>query len=75
MKNLLAEMIRYGVSASDIQKTIGCSTKTVRNKLDGVSVFSVTEAIKIRDIFFPGLRVEYLFAQANEIQDTEQRGA
>ena len=35
MKNLLAEMARYGVSRYDIQKLLGCSEATVRNKLSG----------------------------------------
>jgi len=42
----------------------------VTNKLSDNTAFSVSEAIKIRDTFFPGLRIEYLFAQANELQDS-----
>ena len=62
MKNLCAEMTRYGVSNSDIQLLLGCSLKTVQNKTSGVTEFSVAEAMKIRDYYFPGLRIEYLFA-------------
>ncbi len=70
MRNLSAEMARYGVSNMDIQSLLGCSSKTVTNKLSDNTAFSVSEAIKIRDTFFPGLRIEYLFAQANELQDS-----
>ena len=63
MRNLRAEMIRYGVSSSDIQALLSCTDKTVKNRLDGVSEFSVGDSMKIRDTFFPGLRLEYLFAQ------------
>lgn len=70
MRNLSAEMARYGVSNMDIQALLGCSQKTVTNKLSDNTAFSVSEAIKIRDTFFPGLRIEYLFAQANELQDS-----
>lgn len=66
MKNLCAEMTRYGVSNNDIQTVLGCSLslKTVQNKVSGATEFSVVEAMKIRDQFFPGLRIEYLFANA-----------
>lgn len=70
MRNLSAEMARYGVSNMDIQALLGCSQKTVTNKLSDNTAFSVGEAIKIRDTFFPGLRIEYLFARADEIQDS-----
>lgn len=69
MRNLSAEMARYGVKNADIQKLLSCTDKTVRNKIDGVTEFSVAEALKIRDVFFPGLRVEYLFATADEVRD------
>lgn len=67
MQNLVAEMARYGVKNSDIQDLLGCTEKTVRNKLNGVTEFSVAEALKIRDTFFSGLRVEYLFASTDKI--------
>lgn len=66
MKNLSAEMARYGISNADIQSLLGCSNKTVTNKLTDSTTFSVNEAIKIRDTFFPGLRIEYLFALAEQ---------
>ena len=41
--------------------------------IDGVTEFSVAEALKIRDTFFPGLRVEYLFATADEMKEERKR--
>lgn len=70
MKNLSAEMARYGVSNADIQALLGCSSKTVTNKLTDSTAFSIGEALKIRDTFFPGLRIEYLFARADPAQDS-----
>ena len=67
MKNLLAEMARYGVSKYDIQKLLGCSEATVRNKLSGESEFTVPEALKIRNSYFIGFRVEYLFVRARVV--------
>lgn len=66
MKNLSAEMARYGVSNIDIQNLLSCTDKTVRNKINGVTEFSVREAMKIRDVFFPGMKIEYLFAGADD---------
>lgn len=68
MKNLMAEMARYGIRSSDIQQILGCVGKTVTNKLNGETEFSVNEALKIRDSFFPGMRIEYLFADDCENQ-------
>lgn len=65
VKNLSAEMARFGVGVSDLQSLLNCTDKTVRNKLSGVTEFSVKEALNIRDSFFPGLRIEYLFAQSD----------
>ncbi len=71
MKNLSAEMSRYGVRNTDIKKLLACSEKTVTNKLNGASEFSVSEAMQIRDMFFPGMRLEYLFSSAPS-QQTEK---
>ena len=66
MRNLSAEMARYGVTNADIQRLLSCTDKPVRNKIGGMSEFSISEAFKIRDTFFPSLRVEYLFSSADE---------
>lgn len=67
MRNLSAEMARFGVTNSDIQAVLACSGKTVTNKIGGATEFSVGEAIKIRDAFFPGLRIGYLFASTDPV--------
>lgn len=61
MKNLKAEMVRFGISNSDIQSLLKCSAKTATNKLNGKTDFTVPEAFKIRKKFFPSLTLEYLF--------------
>jgi len=53
MRNLLAEMARYNVTAKDIQSILAYNERTILNKLKGKSEFSVSDAIKIRDTFFP----------------------
>ena len=62
LRNLEAEMVRFGVTKSDIRRVLNCSDKTVDNKLSGATAFTVPEALKIRDTFFEGFRIEYLFA-------------
>jgi predicted transcriptional regulator len=62
MKNLLAEMARYGVTVKDIQDVLGCTEKTARNKLGESTEFSFPETLKIRNKFFQGMKLEYLFA-------------
>lgn len=66
MKNLAAEMARFGISNADIQAILSCSRNTVINKLNDTTEFSVSEAIKIRDALFPGMRIEYLFSASND---------
>ena len=68
MRNLSAEMARYGVRNVDIQNLLSCTDRTVKNKIDGVTECTVAEALNIRDTFFPGLRVEYLFPTADEMK-------
>lgn len=60
-RNLKAEMIRHGVDEADIAKGLGISDRTFRNKISGRTEFGVKQAIQIRDSFFPGMDVEYLF--------------
>ena len=63
MKNLEDEMTRYGVSIADIQKAIGCkSKKAAWNKVRGKTAFTILEALKIRNSFFLGYAIDYLFA-------------
>ena len=69
MKNLVAEMARYGVRISDIQNLLNCSERTVRNKLNNERDFTIPEALKIRNTFFPGMSIEYLFATEPEGED------
>lgn len=73
MQNLVAEMARYGISVADMKNILSCSEKTVRNKLVGLTEFSVGDAMKVRDTFFAGMTIEYLFASSEPIRDTGQQ--
>lgn len=62
-KNLEAEMIRRSVSREGIADFLNQSYNTVCKKMRGDAVFDLDEAFAIRDRFFPGCNLEYLFAK------------
>lgn len=67
--NLIAELVKKGVQpravAKDIARTIGVSEKTARNKINGITEWTLPEAVKINEVYFSGaLSVEYLFQQS-----------
>jgi hypothetical protein len=67
MRNLQAEMSRNGVTVADIQSLLGCAEKTARNKINSDrGEFTISEALKVRDTFFTGMRIEYLFATGDD---------
>lgn len=64
MKNLKAEMARYGVTAAAIAKVLKIHRNSASNKINGKSSFTIEEAIEIRTVFFPTLSLDYLFANS-----------
>lgn len=63
LKNLAAEMARRGVTKHDIGTLIFATWRSVHRRIMGEAEFSVTDAVKIRDKFFPDFSVEYLFSK------------
>ena len=61
LSNLKKAMLDKGISAAAIAALIGTTEKTVNNKLNGVTDFTLREAIKIRDNLFPEYDLYYLF--------------
>ncbi len=64
--NLIAEMVKKGYAADQVPKilaiTLGCTEKTVRNKLNNVTDFTFSEVIKINEKFFEDeFDLKYLF--------------
>ena len=62
MNNLKAEMTRNNIAFSDLARTIGKTERSVRDKASGRAVFTLPEALQVRDVFFKGMSLEYLFA-------------
>lgn len=61
LENLRAEMTRYGVSVDDLHKVINKTVRATREKVAGRSPFTIQEAQAIRNAFFVGMSLEYLF--------------
>lgn len=67
VKNLIAEMIKFGCkpdqTAKKIANVLGCTEKTARNKINGLSAFTVPEAMRINEIVFKNkFEIGYLFS-------------
>ena len=61
--NRRAEMVRHNVTAVDLSKATHNTDRSIRDKIAGRGDFSLTEVYTIRDTFFPGMELEYLFAR------------
>lgn len=58
---LIGEMAKQKVTKRDLSALLGVHWNSITNKISGESDFSVTEAIKIRDRYFPEWEIENLF--------------
>lgn len=59
--NLQAEMVRRNVTTNAIAKVICRTEKSTSLKLRGKYPITLPEAVKIRDTFFPGMDLDFLF--------------
>lgn len=59
--NLRKELRTKNISMVAYSKIIGCNVKSVQNKLNGVTEFTLSEIKATLDIF-PEFKLEYLFA-------------
>lgn len=66
--NLKAEMGRKDITIEEISKLLGIHRNSVANKVNGRSRFTVDEAKVVKEVFFPNLSIDYLFA-------TDEKGA
>lgn len=62
LSNLNAEMARYGIKRNEVAKTLGCTLKTLNNKINGRTPMHISEAFAIKSSFFPDEDTDYLFA-------------
>lgn len=64
--NLRAEMARGSIGVKALSQEIGCSEKTLRNKLNGETAFTWPEAKAIRKKVNPTMDIETLFKRDDE---------
>lgn len=65
--NLSHELRRKNITQSAVASVLKCTERTVTNKLNGTTSFSIDEAFSIRKNLLPEFTMEYLFAT-----DTDQ---
>lgn len=68
-QNLRTEMARAHVAKSEVARAMGKSPKSLWNRLNGQSPFTIPEAFAIRDRFFPGMSLDYLFSNGPGVLD------
>lgn len=62
--NLNKELDRKGITNKAVAAVLGCSEKTVWNKKNGESEFTLDEALNINDNLLPEFSLRYLFQKA-----------
>lgn len=66
--NMIFELRRKNISNKAVAELISTSEKTVVNKLNGTSEFTVSEAIAINVNLLPEFRLAYLCATTADIR-------
>jgi len=62
-KNLRAEMARQGIKGKQIAAAMGISERAFSNRMKRKPEFLFREMLQIRETFFKGLELPYLFAE------------
>ena len=60
---LEAELARKGIRKTEVCKLLNIMPRTLSNKLNGVSHFTIEEAIQIQAQWFSDIPIERLFQQ------------
>lgn len=66
--NLRNELKAKNISLVAFSKLIGCNDKSVQNKLNGITEFTLSE-IRVTLEIFPQFKMEYLFATEPPTED------
>lgn len=62
--NLKGEMAKRNIKVEDIANELNIHRNSASNKINGDTSFSIEEAVKIKDAYFPDLSLKYLFAKS-----------
>lgn len=67
-RNLVAEMTRNQIKKTDLAKLLNLRYATILDKLNGKSRFFYDEAKTIKNQYFAGLSLEYLFDSGDSVE-------
>lgn len=59
--NLKGEMAKRCIKVEDIANVLQIHRNSASNKINGDTSFSIDEAVKVREAFFPELSLKFLF--------------
>ena len=68
LANLSHELRRKNITQNVVARMIGVTDKTLTNKLNGTTEFTINAAVTIRNNLLPEFTMDYLFA-------TDEKGA
>lgn len=63
---LKAEMVRADISVKELALKIGKTERSLRNKINGITDFTITEALTIRLEVSPDMPLEELFRKQKD---------
>lgn len=59
--NLKGEMAKRSIKVEDIANVLQIHRNSASNKINGDTSFSIDEAVKVKEAFFPELSLKFLF--------------
>lgn len=62
LSNLEKEMKQKGVSRKDVAELLGLTYRTIHSRFNGASDWTFPECVKVRNKYFPGKDLEWLFS-------------
>ena len=61
--NLSDALKDKGITLKAVAILIGCTEKTLQNKMNGITEFTLSEALLINENLLPEFRLQYLFSK------------
>lgn len=68
-KNLRNALSDKGITLKAYAEFLGVTEKTIQNKMNGKTEFTLAEAVKTSNFLLPEYRLDYLFARATDATD------
>lgn len=62
--NIKGEMAKRNIKVEDIANVLNIHRNSASNKINGDTSFSIEEAVKVKETYFPDLSLKYLFEKS-----------